>query len=214
MQFKRLHLFPRSHTQNPLVLSLPLHSVTLNYRNLLNQSPRVPRRSCPLHLGPLPMNLILLVAVGLVQRPLGLSRSLQSLCRLITCQNIKTFFLHDHRKTTSRPARPHLLIPQNLTHLSIQDGVKLPHPPSRLPTDKRQATEMIDRRVGHQGTLGKTQIQTKVTKKLQGLLVLRNLLGLLMWRMVFLRFSNDILLLLRDQSNLRKMLARHQYDLV
>ena len=67
-----LRLFPRSHTQNPLVLSLHLPSVTLDYRNLLNQSQRVRRRSRLLHLDLLPMNLVLLVAVGLVQRPLGL----------------------------------------------------------------------------------------------------------------------------------------------
>jgi hypothetical protein len=75
--------------------------------------------------------------------------------------------------------------------------------------------EKTDRQVGLQGTLGKTQIQIKVMKKLQGILVLRNLLGrLLMGRRGSLRLSSDILLLLRDRSNLQKMLIRHQYDLV
>jgi hypothetical protein len=92
--------------------------------------------------------------------------------------------------------------------------VKLPHLLSQLLTGRRPATEMIDRRVGHRGTQGKTQIRIKVKKKLQGLLVLRNLIGLLMGRMGSLRLSSDILLLLRDQSNLQKILTRHQYDLV
>ena len=108
-----LHLFPWSHSQNPLVLSLPLPSVTLDYWNLLNhwQCPRIPQCSQPLHLDLLPINLILLVAVGLVQWPPGLhSLSKQFLCHLMICQNTKTF-LHDHRlrtPTSTPPPTPHL----------------------------------------------------------------------------------------------------------